>query len=136
MEASEASNTKNDIVASKRVEACESRLLEKMGRMEEMLDEMKTLFVDEFKSLENEIKFLKMKNEKLEENMKLTQQGKTGMPEKEQMMEKYIAVTSPCSPDAIDILTSGSCTTVGFIGRDTPLLSALAPRALVSQGMG
>merc|ERR1712168_290170 len=98
MEASESPMTKDDQAVCKRVEACEIRLLEKMVKMGEQFDEMKTQFADEFKSLENEIRFLKMKNEKLEEKVKSAQQGKP-TPTKDvrptTTTEKFIAVTSP-----------------------------------------
>ena len=48
----------------------ETRVLERLNKLGDQLEDMKSKFTEEFKSLENEMRFMKMKNEKLEEKVK------------------------------------------------------------------
>merc|ERR1711962_732398 len=118
MEASGSSKSTEDDAVVNRVQACESRVLKEMIKTGEKIDEMKSQFADEFESLENEIRFLKMKNEKLEEKLKSSQHGN----DRSTATEKHVVVTSPCTPDVVNISSNylGNCTTIGFVGHDTP----------------
>ena len=47
----------------------DTRVLERMNKLGDQLEDMNSKFTEEFKSLENEMRFMKMKNEKLEEKV-------------------------------------------------------------------